>query len=73
MVARSKIGPHTLDIPAGALTEPTVVTAEAPGSNLVTVTFSPHGLTFLKQPELTLSYARCLSAPRLSVSIGVHR
>ena len=54
-----KIGPHTLDIPAGALTEPTVVTAEAPVSNLVTVTFSPHGLTFLKQPELTLSYARC--------------
>jgi hypothetical protein len=54
-----KIGPHTLRIPAGALTEPTVVTGESPVSNLVTVTFSPHGLTFLKQPTLSLSYAHC--------------
>ncbi|HEU4565031.1 MAG TPA: hypothetical protein VFS05_10300 [Gemmatimonadaceae bacterium] len=54
-----KMGPHKLVIPPGALSEEVVITAEAPVSEAVEVRFSPHGLTFAAQPELTLSYKQC--------------
>ena len=55
-----RMGPHTLRIPKGALAQPVVITGEAPTSEKVEVTFAPHGLVFLEQPELTLSYQHCL-------------
>ncbi len=54
-----EIGPHTLRIPKGALSQYTVITGEAPVTSAVEVRFSPHGLHFLKQPMLTLNYKRC--------------
>ena len=53
------VGPHKLSIPRGALTKSVVITAEMPVSLVVQVKFSPHGLTFVKQPKLTLSYKHC--------------
>jgi len=56
-----KIGPHTLVIPPGALSQKTVITAQAPSSKYAQVVFSPHGLKFNNKikPVLTLSYAHC--------------
>lgn len=56
-----RVGPHTLYIPPGALSQPTVITAEAPVSKYAEVKFSPHGLQFNNRwkPVLTLSYAHC--------------
>ncbi|MEO8200967.1 MAG: hypothetical protein ABI679_10635 [Gemmatimonadota bacterium] len=53
-------GPHRLTIPANALPQPTVITAEAPPSNFVQVELSPHGLQFGTSAELELSYQHCL-------------
>ncbi|MEJ7811765.1 MAG: hypothetical protein WKG32_15240 [Gemmatimonadaceae bacterium] len=55
-----KMGPHELEIPKGALPIPVVITGEAPTTSLVQVDFAPHGLVFLKQPTLTLSYKHCM-------------
>lgn len=54
-------GPHTLRIPAGAVTQPTVITAEAPTSLVVKSQFSPHGTVFQPgfHPTLELSYKHC--------------
>ena len=56
-----RVGPHTLAIPPGALSQRVVITAEAPVSKYAQVTFSPHGLRFTNnvKPSLTLSYAHC--------------
>jgi hypothetical protein len=53
------IGGHRLIIPQGALTENTLITMERPTSLLIEVEFSPHGTTFLEQPELELDYSDC--------------
>jgi hypothetical protein len=54
-------GEHTLRIPAGALSAPTVITAEAPTSLRVLAVFSPHGTRFnpAYRPTLELSYKHC--------------
>ena len=52
-------GPHTLEIPVGALAGYTVITAEMPVSLSISSRFSPHGTTFLVAPKLTLSYKHC--------------
>ena len=52
-------GPHELEIPIGALSGYTVITAEVPVSTSVSTRFSPHGTTFHVAPKLTLSYAHC--------------
>ena len=62
-------GPHKLSIPARALSGFTVVTAEAPVSEAVEATFSPHGLAFERQALLSLSYAHCNRPPSLQESI----
>jgi hypothetical protein len=53
------VGPHRLRIPAGALTEYKVITAEIPISFNVSVKLSPSGLQFVKPSELMLSYKHC--------------
>ena len=57
--ADMSIGPHKLSIPKGALKNYVVITGEMPVSMLVEVKLSPHGLTFVKTPKLTLSYKHC--------------
>lgn len=52
-------GPHKLEIPVGALSGYTVITAEMPVSLSVSSKFSPHGTTFLVAPKLSLSYEHC--------------
>jgi hypothetical protein len=56
-----RVGPHTLTIPPGALSQRVVITAEAPTSTYAQVRFSPHGLRFTNsvKPTLTLSYQHC--------------
>ena len=54
------VGPHRLAIPAGALREPTVITAEAPVSLARELRFSPHGTQFAVAPTMTMSYKGCV-------------
>jgi len=55
------VGPPQLTIPAGALSTPVQITAEAPVGTVNSVQLSPEGLTFAagKPASLTLSYANC--------------
>jgi hypothetical protein len=55
------VGPHRLVVPAGALSAPVLITAEAPSDDVNSVRLLPHGLTFApgKPAKLTLSYANC--------------
>ena len=55
------VGPHKLTIPAGALSTPVLITAEAPVGTVNSVRLSPEGLTFAagKPAALTLSYSNC--------------
>ena len=55
------VGPHKLTIPAGALSTPVQIRAEAPVGTVNSVQLSPEGLTFAtgKPATLTLSYANC--------------
>lgn len=64
-----EFGPHKLSIPPRALNGFTVVTAEAPVSEAVEATFSPHGLAFERQVLLSLSYAHCNRPASLQESI----
>ena len=53
-------GPHSLYVPAGALSAPTTITMTVPtglGTNVVE--FQPEGLRFEKPAALTMSYANC--------------
>lgn len=53
------IGPHSLVIPAGALTKKTRITAEILGDGYNTIRFSPEGLQFAKTAFLFMSYENC--------------
>jgi hypothetical protein len=55
------VGPHRLTIPAGALSQPVLIKAEAPVGQVNSVKFLPEGLTFAKgkPAKLTMSYANC--------------
>jgi hypothetical protein len=53
------IGPHALLVPPGALATSVDITASAPASPHVRVTFSPHGLEFTRRAVLILSYKHC--------------
>ena len=61
------VGPHRLAIPAGALTAPATITAEAPVGTVNSVSLGPQGLRFApgKPASLTLSYANCPLPARL--------
>lgn len=52
-------GPHTLTIPGGALTVPTLITAVVNPTPVNAIQFSPPGLTFQRPAQLVMSYANC--------------
>jgi len=56
-----RVGRHLLNIPAGALTAPTTITAEQPTDPVASVRFSPEGLRFNAghPARLTLDYSNC--------------
>jgi hypothetical protein len=58
-----KVGPHSLYIPPGALSEPVAITATASAGKQVKVDFQPHGLQFREPATLTLSYSHCATEP----------
>lgn len=53
------VGPHSLRIPRGALSERVTITAYAPSATVNRVEFGPHGLEFGRPAVLTMSYANC--------------
>ena len=53
------VGPHTLVVPAGALSGPVTISAENISDNVNSVRFSPEGLRFQKSAALTMSYSNC--------------
>lgn len=63
------LGPHTLEFPKGVLDHEEVVSGEAPAGSEIEVTFSPHGLQFLKPAQLTLSYEQCMRPDRFTYRI----
>jgi hypothetical protein len=54
-----RVGPHTLTVPAGALSADTWITATAPRGSYAQVQFQPHGLTFKRDVTLSISYEQC--------------
>ena len=54
-----QVGPHTLRVPAGALSAPVTITAVAPSDSVNRVDFQPEGLTFAQPASLVMSYANC--------------
>ena len=54
-----QVGPHTLIIPPGALSQNVTITAEAPSARVNSVRFTPQGQRFTVPAALTMSYANC--------------
>lgn len=54
-----RVGGHRLEIPAGALSQPVLITAEAPADYVASVRFQPEGLQFARKATLTLDYSDC--------------
>ena len=54
-----KVGPHTLTVPAGALSQEVLISASAPAGQTVQVHFEPEGLRFALPTSLTMSYSQC--------------
>lgn len=55
-----RVGDHLLQIPAGALSGKTTITAEQMSGTTNSVRFSPEGLRFAKPAGLTMSYKNCV-------------
>ena len=53
------VGPHTLTIPAGALSRNVWITAEIISDDVNSIRFSPEGLEFSRKATLSMSYANC--------------
>jgi hypothetical protein len=62
-------GPHSLIIPAGALSVPTPITAATLHGDTLAVTFGPSGLQFKQPATLVLSYKNCSVQPGDTLSI----
>ena len=62
-------GPHSLIIPAGALSAPTSITAATLHGDTLAVTFGPSGLQFKQPATLVLSYKHCTVQPADTLSI----
>jgi hypothetical protein len=62
-----QIGPHTLVVPAGALSRTLTITADAPSDTVNSIRFEPQGLHFEAghPARLTMSYANCPLLARL--------
>ena len=54
-----QVGPHTLIIPPGALSQNVTITAEAPSARVNSVRFTPQGQRFTVPAVLTMSYSNC--------------
>ena len=54
-----RVGPHTLTVPAGALSQDVQISASAPAGKTVQVHFEPEGLRFALPTSLTMSYSQC--------------
>lgn len=54
-----RVGPHTLVVPAGALTVPTLISGVSPSDPVASVEFQPSGLRFQRTAKLTLDYSNC--------------
>jgi hypothetical protein len=63
------VGPHTLEIPAGALARDTRITAYMSGDRVAAVQFYPEGLKFARNATLTLSYSHCRKLLPLPITI----
>ena len=57
------VGPHTLDVPRGALSNPVAITAVAPSGTLRWIRFAPDGLVFLQPASLSMNYKKCKTQP----------
>ncbi len=53
------VGPHTLSVPAGALSDWVTISAVSGSNKKNGIKFKPEGLVFRKPASLTLSYATC--------------
>jgi hypothetical protein len=62
-------GPHSLIVPAGALSVPTPITAATLHGDTLAVTFGPSGLQFKQPATLVLSYKHCTVQPADTLSI----
>lgn len=62
-------GPHSLIVPAGALSTPTPITAATLHGDTLAVTFGPSGLQFKQPATLVLSYQHCTVKPTDTLSI----
>jgi hypothetical protein len=62
-------GPHSLIVPAGALSAPTKITAATLNGDTLAVTFGPSGLQFKQPATLVLSYKHCTVQPTDTLSI----
>ena len=61
-----RVGPHTLTVPAGALSSPVAITGTlVTGRGVNAVHFQPEGLRFERSASLTMSYANCSLLGRL--------
>jgi hypothetical protein len=56
-----QVGPHTLVIPAGALSKDVTITAKTGGKNGNAIEFGPEGLRFDSYVRLTLDLSNCAS------------
>ena len=61
-----RVGPHTLTVPAGALSSPVAITGTlVTGRGVNAVHFQPEGLRFGRSASLSMSYANCSLLGRL--------
>jgi hypothetical protein len=63
-----QIGPHLLHVPAGALSQPVLITGQAPSDVVNSVRLFPEGLQFAagKPATLTMTYANCSLLGRIA-------
>jgi len=54
-----RVNDHVLEVPQGALSRNTLITAEAPSDFVASVRFQPEGLQFARRATLTLDYSNC--------------
>jgi hypothetical protein len=60
-----EVGPHTLVVPSGALSQVVTLGAEVVSEPVNRIRFQPEGLRFREPAALTMSYANCDRLPLL--------
>jgi hypothetical protein len=64
-----RFGPHSLSIPPGALSRPTLISGRTSDRNRVEIKFGPEGLRFRIPATLTLRYGHCGVLPAGSLRV----